>query len=64
MNNIPRISTETARQKVTTGTLLVCGYEDEQTFLQNRLAGAISYQELLSKLPSLSKDTEIIFYCA
>jgi hypothetical protein len=44
------------------GTLLVCAYEDEAKFTRARLEGAISLQSLQSRLPSLPKETEIVFY--
>ncbi len=60
-----RISAEQARQKVSAGTaLLVCAYDDETKFGQNRLQGAIYLGEFRSRLPSLSKQQELIFYCA
>ena len=60
-----RIPPEEVRQKVTSATaLLVCGYDDDHKFQANYLEGAISFADFKSKLPSLSKDQEIIFYCA
>jgi hypothetical protein len=60
-----RISPQEAREKVTSGVaLLVCGYDDEDKFREIQLEGAISFAEFKSKLPSLPKDQEIIFYCA
>jgi len=60
-----RITPETAWGKVTSGSaLLVCAYDDEQKFNNNHLEGAISYAEFQSRLPSLSKNDEITFYCA
>lgn len=60
-----RISPHDARQKATSGgALLVCAYDDDDKFKSNYLEGAISYSEFKSKLPSLAKDQEIIFYCA
>jgi hypothetical protein len=44
--------------------ILVCAYEDESKFKKMRLQGAISLSEFKSKLSSLSKDQEIVFYCA
>jgi hypothetical protein len=50
-------------QKVEDGkVLLVCGYEDDARFNQLHLEGGISYSEFEKKLPSLSKDQEIVFY--
>lgn len=60
-----RISPEEVREKVTSGSaLLVCGYDDEDKFRQNHLEGALSLSDFKSRLASLTKDQEIIFYCA
>ena len=60
-----RVSPEEVREKVANGTaLFVCGYDDEDKFRQNHLEGALSFAEFESRLPSLTKDQEIIFYCA
>ncbi|GAN34693.1 hypothetical protein BROSI_A3236 [Candidatus Brocadia sinica JPN1] len=59
-----RITPKEVYQKLKSGTtLLVCAYDDETTFRQMKLQGAISLHEFKSRLPSLSKDQEIIFYC-
>jgi len=58
-----RITPEEAYQKLRAGkTLLVCAYEDEMKFKAMQLEGAISLNEFKSKLPSLAKDQEIVFY--
>ena len=60
-----RIPPEEVRPKVTSGAaLLVCGYDDDDKFRANHLEGAISFADFKSKLPSLSKDQAIVFYCA
>lgn len=60
-----RISPNEARQKATSGqAFLVCAYDDSEKFKNNHLEGALSFSELLSKLPALNKSQEIIFYCA
>jgi len=65
MTEPERISPEEAYQKLKAGgALLVCAYEDEEKFKKMRLEGAISLGELRLKLPSLSRDQEIVFYCA
>ena len=52
-----RISVEEARQKVNSGVaLLVCAYDDDEKFKNNRLQGAISLGEFRAKVPSLSTD--------
>lgn len=60
-----RIPPEEVHEKVMSGNaLLVCGYDDADKFSANHLEGAISLSEFKSRLPSLEKDQEIIFYCA
>jgi rhodanese-related sulfurtransferase len=60
-----RISSQDAYKKVKAGeAILVCGYEDEAKFKAFHLEMAISVPEFLEKLATLSKDQEIIFYCA
>jgi len=59
------INPEKAYNKLETGAaLLVCAYDSEEKFKTMPLEGAISLDEFKSKFPSLSKDQEIIFYCA
>jgi hypothetical protein len=58
-----RISAEETQRKVTSGkALLVCAYEDDGKFRGMNLQDAISLQEFKTRLPTLSKDQEIIFY--
>jgi len=65
MTEPTRISPQEAREKVAAdAALLVCAYDDEDKFKNNTLEGAISFSEFQSRLPSLSVDHEIIFYCA
>ena len=60
-----RVSPEEVHQKLQAGkVLLVCAYEDEAKFKKVQLQGAISLNEFKSKLVSLAKDQEIVFYCA
>lgn len=60
-----RISPEEVYPELKTGkALLVCAYENEAKFKKLQLQGAISLNEFKSKLPSLAKDQEIVFYCA
>jgi hypothetical protein len=64
-SNVPRVPPEEAYQKIKSGkALLVCAYDDEEKCKLIHLEGAIFLKELESKLPSLSKNQEIIFYCA
>ncbi len=61
--NVPRISVQEAHARITSGkALLVCSYSD-QICRDYMLKGAILRSELDSRLSSLPKSTEIIFYC-
>ena len=58
-----RIAPEEVYSKVKSGrALLVCAYEDEAKFKKMQLEGAISLNEFRSKLTSLPKNQEIVFY--
>jgi rhodanese-related sulfurtransferase len=60
-----RVSPQEVRDKVRAGSaLLVCAYDDEEKFERNHLEGAIPFDEFKSRLSSLAKDQEIVFYCA
>jgi rhodanese-related sulfurtransferase len=65
MTDIIRMPPEMARQRVLSGdALLVCAYDNQEKFEKNHLQGAISLVEFKSRVSSLPKDREIIFYCA
>lgn len=65
MAEAERISPEVVNQKIKAGTaLLVCAYDDEDKCRTMHLQGALLPSQFKSKLPLLSKDQEIIFYCA
>lgn len=65
MTEPTRVSPQDAHKAVKAGdTLLVCAYENEDKCKKMKLEGAIFLKEFEAKLPSLSKDQEIIFYCA
>ena len=60
---IERIGPEQTRQSVQSGeALLVCSYNDEKC-KGLLLEGAMLRSELESRLASLPRDREIIFYC-
>ncbi len=64
MTKVSRITPEETYQKLRVeNALLVCAYDSEEQFKSLRLEGAISLPEFRAKLPSLSKDQEIVFYC-
>jgi len=65
MSEPERIGPEETHGKLKAGTaLLVCATDGGEKFKIMPLDGAISLSEFQSKLPSLPKDQEIIFYCA
>ena len=65
MSEPERIGPEETHQKLKAGAgLLVCAYDSEEKFKTMPLEGAISLSAFQSRFPSLSKDQEIIFYCA
>ena len=64
MSEPERVTAEEVYEKLKSGkALLVCAYEDEEKFKKLQLEGAISLNAFKSRLPSLSKDEEVIFYC-
>ena len=44
--------------------LLICAYDDEEKGRSIRIAEAIGIKELDERLPSLSKEQELVFYCS
>jgi hypothetical protein len=65
MADITRIPVDEARRKITAGqALLVCAYEDEAKCRMLNLDGSISLTSFESKVGSLPKTQEVIFYCA
>ena len=65
MADIPRINVQEARRKTQGGeALLVCAYEDDAKCRMLNLEGSISLTGLESRVGSLPKTQEIIFYCA
>ena len=65
MSEVIRISPKEVRDKVQAGlALLVCAYQSDEKFNMNHLAGALSYGYFMKKINGLSKEQEIVFYCA
>lgn len=61
---ITRINVKETKMRVASGkALLICAYADYQCE-RVRLKNAMLKSELEARLPMLSKDTELIFYCA
>ncbi|MGK2945805.1 MAG: rhodanese-like domain-containing protein [Desulfuromonadales bacterium] len=62
---VKRIKPEEARRRMDSGkALLVCAYEADEKFQSMPLEGAESLHQFRQRLPNISKDQEIIFYCA
>lgn len=65
MTEPERIGPRETFDKLEAGTaLLVCAYDDEEKFNALHLEGAVSLNELSSRLHALPKEQAIIFYCA
>ena len=65
MADVERISVEEAHAKAKANqALLVCGYGDEAKYRMLNLEGSISLASFQSRMASLPKTQEIIFYCA
>jgi hypothetical protein len=65
MHKPRRVTPEEIYPRVQSGeTLLVCAYDDDAKFQRLRLKGAMSFADFKSRLATLPKDREIVFYCA
>ena len=65
MADIERISVEQARRQVNANqALLVCAYDDDAKCRMVNLEGSISLTSFQSRVGSLPKTREILFYCA
>lgn len=65
MSDSFRVAPEEIYPRVKSGDcLLVCAYDNEETFQSMRLEGAISLQDFKNQVSRLPKDQEIVFYCA
>jgi hypothetical protein len=65
MNEVPRVNPQEVYPKLRSGeALLVCAYDSDARFRQVHLEGAMSLEEFNSIRPNLSRDREIVFYCA
>jgi len=65
MSQVVRVTPEEIYPRVKSGEcLLVCAYESDDTFRTMRLEGAVSLNDFKARVEGLSKDQEIVFYCA
>lgn len=65
MADIERISvTEAHRQVAANQALLVCAYDDEAKCRMVNLEGSMSLKSFQSRVGSLPKTQNIIFFCA
>ena len=65
MTEAVRIPAEEIRTHLLSGSgRLVCAYDSDEKFKAVNLEGAISLSEFQTELPYLSKNVEIVFYCA
>lgn len=65
MAAIERIGVEDARRKTQSGeAVLVCAYADEAKCRMANLEGSVSLTSFASRVDSMPKTQEIIFYCA
>jgi len=63
MPEIVRVAPREAREAVASGrALLVYAYDNEEKFRAMRPEGAISLRELRTRLASLPREQEIVFY--
>ncbi len=64
MAEIERVGVQDARRELSSGrALLVCAYDDDQKCGQMLAEGAITMGQLQSRLSTLPKGQELIFYC-
>jgi hypothetical protein len=66
MTEVPRIEPSEVQKKQNSGQKLwfVCGYDDDDRCAQIKIDNGISLSDFTSRVPSLSRDEEIVFYCA
>ena len=60
-----RVTPQEVYPRVKAGeTLLVCAYPDEAKCRSLQLDGALTFQDFQTRLSSIPKNQEIVFYCA
>jgi hypothetical protein len=64
MSDATLISAAEAHEHRRSGqALLVCAYDSDDKFRSYQLEGAIGLSDFKSRLDSINRDQEIIFYC-
>jgi hypothetical protein len=65
MSEVNLVAASEAYSRAKSGSaLLVCAYESDEKFRNVHLEGALSLDEFKSKLDTIDRGKEIIFYCA
>ncbi len=65
MTDVARVTAIEIRPRVQSGdALLVCAYESDEKFKAHHLEGAMSFSEFQTKVPTLAKGKELVFFCA
>lgn len=64
MYEVKRLGVQEARERIMSGSRLVCAYDSEENFEKNHLEGAISLNALKNLVTQMARDDEMIFYCA
>lgn len=60
-----RVKPDEVRQRMKdNGAMLVCAYDDSEKCRKIGIAESIPYPDLKSKLDSIPKSREIVFFCA
>jgi rhodanese-related sulfurtransferase len=64
-DTVERIGPHEAREHLrASNALLVCAYDSDEKFRQNRINEAMSLADFRTRENGIPKDREIIFYCA
>lgn len=65
MSDVERVSAVDIRPGVQAGEImLVCAYDSDDKFHRNHLEGGISLSDFKGQVSQLSKDANLVFYCA
>lgn len=65
MSEVSRVTASEIKSGVESSSItLVCAYDNDAKFSSFHLEGAIPLSQFKIRLPDLSKDTHLVFYCA